>query len=108
MYLIFFSGFRMGFFVLPSAVEGKISYANLIAQRFLKFVPALGFLICFEFLWPMIGDGPLWSFEADDVNADCSKSWWTNLLFISKTNFQRGALLITLIFLSNSELESSA
>ena len=78
------SGFVMGYSVYPMARSGNLSYSSFITQRFLKFIPGLGFLICFEFLWPFVGDGPLYSFESDDIVQDCSKTWWTNLLFISK------------------------
>lgn len=36
-----------------------------------------------ELLWPLFGNGPLYSRVADHVADKCTKNWWRNLLFIN-------------------------
>lgn len=54
-----------------------------IFHRFLRLIPTYAFVMgVFWFLVDHLGSGPFW-FQIRDKTAQCSRYWWTNLLFIN-------------------------
>jgi peptidoglycan/LPS O-acetylase OafA/YrhL len=80
------SGFLLGYLILDEAAKkkGRINWGMAIVARLLRLWPTYIFtLILVNFLVGNIGEGPKWDQVEDVLQADCSKYWWTNLLFIN-------------------------
>ena len=43
-------------------------------------------LLAIEFMWPLVGSGPIYSHVADDLLENCSNNWYLNVLFITNYN----------------------
>lgn len=43
-------------------------------------------LLALEFMWPLVGSGPIYSHVADDLLENCSNNWYLNALFITNYN----------------------
>lgn len=63
--------------------ERKDNYFISIHLSPCRFAPALAVLTAFEFLWPLAGNGPIFSRVANFILNKCTKNWWLNLLFIN-------------------------
>lgn len=65
------------------AKKGNFNAPKLIAKRFLKFAPGVACLIAVEFLWPLVGSGPIFTYIADKQSQICANNWWRNVFFIT-------------------------
>lgn len=83
----FISGMTMGFSTYPaSKKQNGISYGSIVIERWLRNAPGVLCLIAIEFLWPIAGAGPLYTYVGDDVIINCSKNWMRNVFFITNYN----------------------
>lgn len=68
--------------------NGHFSYVSALWKRYLAFAPILGVLLAMEFIWPLIGSGPMYSLASRDILDNCSQRWWQNLLFVNNINLK--------------------
>jgi len=60
----------------------KFPYLLTILDRYLRFLPSIMTIVAFEFLWPLLFDGPFFKRVGTFVLEKCSRSWWWNLTFL--------------------------
>ena len=57
-------------------------FAFAIFDRWLRFTPSIMCLVCLEFLWPLLFDGPFFSRVGSFVHDKCQRTWFLNLFYI--------------------------
>lgn len=84
----FLGGFAMAFSTYPAVNRGNRSKGSisLILERWVRNAPGLFCLLAVEFLWPLAGSGPLYTYIGQDILDNCHKNWWRNVLFITNYN----------------------
>jgi hypothetical protein len=82
----FLQGLAMGFSIYPSLVKRKVNSSTLIKERWLRNAPGMLCLLALEFLWPIAGSGPLYTFVANDILDDCHENWYRNVFFFTNYN----------------------
>ncbi|KAI1303636.1 hypothetical protein HDE_02093 [Halotydeus destructor] len=80
--MAFLGGLVAGWTLYPEAKKANFSVVGVVYDRWQRFVPGIICLLAMEFLWPLVGSGPLYTEVANDLMDDCSKYWYRNLLFI--------------------------
>lgn len=73
---------------------------DLILFRWLRLGPVVLVLMAWEFVWPLIGDGPLFSEMTSFSDGNCKKNWWKNLLLISNYDAVTDICLVHVWYLS--------
>ena len=72
------------------------------AEKYYRFSPTLIAMISINFLWPLLGSGPLFHENYTRFMTDpCYNSWWRNLLLISNWYPSEEQVLTKLIFWIN-------
>lgn len=79
----FLTGFATFSILFPMAKKAKLPYLAAIADRFIRFLPPILVLTAFEFIWPIIGNGPLYTRVADFNLFKCENNWIYNLFFVN-------------------------
>lgn len=92
------SGIATSLIAYPLALKSKLPFLAAIIDRFLRFLPAMAVMTALEFLWPLAGNGPIFSRVATFVTNRCTKNWWRNFLFIN--NYVIDAIDIVSRFIS--------
>ncbi|XP_074600843.1 nose resistant to fluoxetine protein 6-like [Brevipalpus obovatus] len=65
-----------------------IRCVSLVARRYWRLTPAVGFMICLYIISARFSSGPNWAFMENYVSNSCKRLWWRNLLYV--TNFFPG------------------
>lgn len=60
----------------------KFNTFVFVISRYLRLTPGLAFSICFVFLLPRFGSGPLWRETVGPIVDGCRENWWVNLLYL--------------------------
>lgn len=60
----------------------KIGF-QLIVDKWIKIFPLVAGLIALEFVWPLIGDGPLYKEGSEFISTNCQNHYWNNFLLIA-------------------------
>lgn len=60
--------------------------ANFHAICCFRYLPSVVSLLALDFLWPVVGNGPMFSQVAKELLDKCTKSWWRNVLFLSNNS----------------------
>ncbi|XP_078489124.1 nose resistant to fluoxetine protein 6-like [Ciona intestinalis] len=64
--------------------EGKINVLLMYLYRYIRLTPAYALVILIVVsIYPMLGDGPMWPQEQQDLKQLCDVNWWGNLLYIN-------------------------
>lgn len=67
-----------------SAIKsGRFKYKSAIKKKWLRYLPSIFALLALDFVWPLLGDGPMFTQVGNIVLNKCTKNWWMNLLFVS-------------------------
>jgi peptidoglycan/LPS O-acetylase OafA/YrhL len=81
----YLSGF-LGVYLMITKFQGKrmINFGLIYFHRFYRLVPNI-LLLTFFFMtfFQYFGSGPIWEIYHGLMTTDCSKNWWTNVLFIN-------------------------
>jgi len=85
-FISFLGGLSMGFSVYPALKKGKAKPISLIINRWLRNAPGMLCLLSLEFLWPLAGSGPLYTFVGQDILDNCHANWYRNVLFFTNYN----------------------
>lgn len=81
----FLSGLLVGYVSLRQMEKrnGNLLLFQFYFHRFLRLTPTYMFVLLFnDKIFGFLGEGPFW-FEFRSKVRDCSKYWWTNLLYIN-------------------------
>ena len=83
-YLGGFSTFMMVYPMMKKLrSEGKsFPFAFAVFDRWLRFTPSIMCLVCFEFLWPLLFNGPFFTRVGSFVHDKCRRTWFLNLFYI--------------------------
>ncbi|KAI1293644.1 hypothetical protein HDE_06454 [Halotydeus destructor] len=84
------------------------SECNIAHLGFVRIVPTLAILLCFDLLWVLIGNGPLYSETGLYVRDKVTKWWWTCILCVQNLNHFFVPLMETPVlhtFYSNVDLQ---
>lgn len=66
------------------AFQKSVPYWKYLLLRWTRFAPPLIGMFTFQFLWPLLGSGPLMTWDFLKYGHEpCYRSWWTNLLLVS-------------------------
>ncbi|KAI1293527.1 Nose resistant to fluoxetine protein 6 [Halotydeus destructor] len=63
-----------------------LNFRHAVVNKWLKFMPSIMSLVAFDLIWPILGNGPLYTQAGSSILDKCSRNWWRNLLFISNTS----------------------
>jgi len=82
----FMSGFLLSYILLRKIIQyPKVSWLIYI-HRIIRLYPELVLiLVLYCFIWPALGDGPLYYRVYEKVSENCTKQWWKILLFLENT-----------------------
>lgn len=70
--------------VMPMMRAGSFNYLLYILHRLIRLLPAYVGLVCLNFLWPLISNGPVWLVKGRSfVQEPCERYLWSNFLFIN-------------------------
>lgn len=78
-----YTGYVTFYFAYPLALEGRLPYLMAFADRLLRHVPAVGLVVCFDFIWPLLFTGPLYERVARFTLDKCTKHWWASVFMIN-------------------------
>ena len=79
----FLAGFVTFMTVFPMMKKmKKFPFGFVIFDRWLRFIPSIMSLVCLEFVWPLLFDGPFMTRVGNFVKDKCSRTWFLNVLFI--------------------------
>ncbi|KAI1299365.1 hypothetical protein HDE_03778 [Halotydeus destructor] len=107
-------GFTAVYTLYPRIARGPVKLGNVLKLLFDKWsrtVPLIMGLIALEFVWPLIGSGPLFKMASDFTVSNCYKYWLLNVLqvgnwspaieklFHSSVDFQLFAMAVPLTLL---------
>ncbi|OTF79825.1 Acyltransferase-like protein [Euroglyphus maynei] len=88
--LDFAQRFSIGLISLHTAMKNRqqflqsVPYWKYILLRWLRFAPPLLGMFCYQFLWPLLGTGPMMHWDYLRYGHEpCYQRWWANFLFIS-------------------------
>lgn len=59
------------------------SYTSAVMDRVMRFLPPILILTACEFIWPIMGSGPLYTRVANFHHQKCERNWMYNLFFIN-------------------------
>lgn len=82
----FLGGLAMGVAIYPLILKRKAKTSSLIFQRWLRNVPGMLCLLSLEFLWPVAGSGPLYTYVGKDILNNCHENWFRNVFFFTNYN----------------------
>lgn len=83
MLLIIHSGALTFFMAHEAIATNRFNYRLAVLTKWLRYMPSIAALVALDLLWPLFGDGPIYSQLSEFILNKCSKNWWKNLLFIS-------------------------
>lgn len=75
-------------------------FVDIILFRWLRVGAPLFILTASEFVWPLFGDGPLFTEMTSYIDVNCRKNWWKNILLISNYDKPTEICLIHAWYLS--------
>ena len=82
-WVTFLSGLSTFLLLQPLITENRLSFKMAIFDRWIRFAPAVMIITCFDFIWPLVLNGPFHSRVSSWISWKCSKNWWWNLSMIS-------------------------
>eukprot|EP00158_Paraphelidium_tribonemae_P009910 Partr_v1_DN28997_c0_g1_i2_m25564 putative nose resistant to fluoxetine protein 6-like len=81
----FLGGFLLAYTLFKSqAIKKKFKYIQYLLFRYLRLTPSFAVgLFAWYLLYPHLGEGPVWYIKQDINRKNCSKWWWSHLLYLN-------------------------
>ncbi|KAI3661316.1 hypothetical protein MP638_005753 [Amoeboaphelidium occidentale] len=82
---LFTTAFFAAYLTFSKNVTRKMfNYIDYVFSFLFRVTPLYAItLFTWFFLFPLMGNGPVWFKQVDSVESTCSRFWWTNLLYIN-------------------------
>lgn len=62
--------------------SSKDSFSKIFLKKYLGIIPHILSVIAVEFLWPILGSGPLYTRVGKQILQDCKSNWWKHLVLM--------------------------
>lgn len=85
-----FGGYAMYKGVFNKITAGVFSPIKALVSRYMKYILLTSGVILLEYVYPLLGDGPVWSYVSGRIFEDCQNNWWRHYVMAGHTNAIRG------------------
>lgn len=79
----FIGGFATFWGSYEVMLKGNFRFKMAVVDRWLRYAPSLMSMVAIDILWPLSGDGPMFTLVANHIAKKCSNNAWMNLLFLN-------------------------
>lgn len=76
----FFSGYACYKFFANKITTGSLNVFTSIFQRYVKIIIAVSIALSAEFIFPLLGDGPIFKMLSQRFIHDCDANWWRHFI----------------------------
>lgn len=74
------AGYACFKFYSTRIIFGSFNYVKAIINRYIRLVIVVAVVIPMEYLFPLLGDGPIFKLSTDRYIRDCDLNWWKHLI----------------------------
>lgn len=77
-----------GFSLYTFITKVKVSPFRLFTEKYLRIIPITLCLISIEMMWPLLGDGPLYTRVGKEILTRCSSNWWKHIFLLGNESLE--------------------
>ena len=99
----FVAGYACYKFYAKKVSSGSFNYVRTITNRYMRLVIAVSIATAAEFIFPLLGDGPVFKIVSQRFARDCYTNWWRHFVVDVHTPRQRSCAIY--MFLGGIDFE---